>query len=257
MNHPSHSNAAIAAQNLDSAVDSICDKYPIDTTPNPTFQVEAINYHRIDHQAGNGALRDMPELKSLLEKLKKYAQTFPDPNLWHLADDMCRLLVGISTNVAEARCLLGLYRNVLVKRAPDVLVPRPDDSGSVSHDGTPLCSLDVALTYLNRISGIGGDNNSTPSKKFSMELIQSQQRVRKLAEIATEVLGISTESMSKAGSLISALGKTGPDDSERIDLMHIGFEYTDNIACLLEHYEERVKEITGPDFCLGEEEVAA
>jgi len=125
------------------------------------------------------------EAREIVRILKDWAdKDLPNNSIYGAAKDLEALFVRVWTEIDEALCALSSFKRVLEKRAPDVLVARPEDSCYVYEDGRRVTGLDTAMLYLNRWQDRGGamGNIAHTSKAIHPinELSETKLRLRDL-----------------------------------------------------------------------------
>lgn len=197
--------------------------------------------------ASEGGSKTNTEARELVKALKEWSEAnLPDHNVYDIATQIESLFVRVSTEVSEALVALGSFKHVISKRAPDLLVARPEDSHFVWKDGSYVTGLDTAMMYLNRWQDRGGAvSNLSLLPKVRHPLIELAMIKGRLSEV-TESYSLLTsrtdDSISKALDLLDIALEHLPDNmrKERL-LISKAIEIADALCCYAFDEHARIK----------------
>lgn len=187
--------------------------------------------------ASEGGSKTNTEARELVKALKEWSEAnLPDHNIYDIATQIESLFVAVWTEVDEALVALNNFKHVISKRAPDLLIARPEDSHFIWKDGTHVTGLDTAMMYLNRWQdrgGVIGNFNLLPKVRHPLiELSMMKSRLSEITESYSSLTSRADGSISKIIDLLEIALEHLPDDMRRERLLiSKAIEIADALCC--------------------------
>ena len=183
------------------------------------------------------------EAREMVAALKEWAsEHLPDHNLYDIAKSIENAFIGVWTEIDEALLGLSMFESSLKKRAPDMLVARPNE-GFISHDGKPMTGFECAKMYLHRWQDRGGAiGNVAQSGRADHpmnELKKTKERLSRLVDEFNYLVDENDRFAEKTRDLLNLVTEILPKDMGREKLLvstsiELLNEFHDYVECICE-----------------------